>query len=518
MQRKIIATIVCIGMISLAACGNTEITLNSEASTSNQSTTEYNQSVESNQLEESQQPSQSETVATKENTSATQSQEEAPQTNVNKQESEAPYTNWSTIQEELESQNLKYQATYTFTTERLNVTVEDGTEMIFLHIIPEGTDETEMWTQYLEREPEQYALVMMDGEFYGDVFREFYLKESERAADSFYQPDASQLWGEITPYSLGQTGLSISRNQVFAKYGRKFEDAFLNAVFSEKSWYEPKYSAEEFVEGKTYQLTEYEQENLQLILKLETELGCRKPSGMKGLIPLASGSWLDLDGDGYKEQISYAREKDPNDCDKVVLTVQSEDMINSGATLESQFWNAHKNCYLAEMEGYGPFLVIAENGVSDDFVVNFFSYEGGRLRDVGSIPASAGGVELDGETINARVESFHFQCQPVEREYVIENGHIVEVWKDYYDYRGNTVTVSKAIPVYEQKGATTTKGQLEVGESVIVLGGDLKEWVQLERESTGERCWIRVEEDMCFLEDGTMEHSDSVFEGLTFYG
>ena len=512
MHRKLIAAIVCSSVISLAACGNVENASNTEKDTNGQMT------VESTQTAESRQPSRAESTITEETPSSTETQKEVSKEDVTKQEVETPYINWPTIQEELENQNLKYQAVYTVTKERMNVTVEDGTEMIFLHIIPKGTDETEMWSFYLERDLEQYALVMKNDEFYGDVFREFYLKESEKAEDSFYQPDASQLWGEITPYSLGQTGLSIARNQVFAKYGRKFEDAFLNAVFSEKSWYEPQYSAEEFKEGTVYQLTEYEQENLQLILKMETELGCRKSGGMKGLLPLASGSWLDLDGDGYMEQISYARENDPNDNDNVVLTVQSDDPLKSGAKLESQFWNAHKNCYLAEVEGCGPLLVVAENGISDDFAVNFFSYEGGRLRDVGYIPANVGGVEIGGETINAMVESFHFQCQPVEREYVIEDDRVVEVWKDYYDYRGNKVTVSRAIPVYEQKGATTAKGQLDVGENVIVVGGDLKEWVCLEREANGEKCWIKVKETNCYLPDGTQEYTDAIFEGLTFYG
>ena len=60
--------------------------------------------------------------------------------------------------------------------------------------------------------------------------------------------------------------------------------------------------------------------------------------------------------------------------------------------------------------------------------------------------------------------------------------------------------------------------QLEVGENVLVVGGDLKEWVCLERETNGEKCWIKVKEINCYLPDGTQEYTDAIFEGLTFYG
>ena len=33
---------------------------------------------------------------------------------------------------------------------------------------------------------------------------------------------------------------------------------------------------------------------------------------------------------------------------------------------------------------------------------------------------------------------------------------------------------------------------MQGGESVAVLGGDLKEWVALERVATGEKYWIKV--------------------------
>ena len=62
--------------------------------------------------------------------------------------------------------------------------------------------------------------------------------------------------------------LFIARNEIFARHGRMFGDSYLQQYFEGKSWYEPRYSAEEFDSMRT-PLNEIEIANVNTILSIE---------------------------------------------------------------------------------------------------------------------------------------------------------------------------------------------------------------------------------------------------------
>lgn len=69
-----------------------------------------------------------------------------------------------------------------------------------------------------------------------DRYQENYLNEYDVTFDVFMYPALSN--PDLKTEALencNQTDLSIARNQLFAKYGRRFEDPFLNAIFAQKS-------------------------------------------------------------------------------------------------------------------------------------------------------------------------------------------------------------------------------------------------------------------------------------------
>ncbi len=93
-------------------------------------------------------------------------------------------------------------------------------------------------------------------------------------------PDDVILWGissryigeeELYNYDLGQ--LRLIRNEIFALNGRIFESQDLRDYFSQKSWYVPTYSPEEFDANMFYYLNDYEEANLNVILNYEAALG-----------------------------------------------------------------------------------------------------------------------------------------------------------------------------------------------------------------------------------------------------
>lgn len=64
--------------------------------------------------------------------------------------------------------------------------------------------------------------------------------------------------------ALSDNDLQLAINEIYARRGRIFKDAGLNAYFNSQSWYEGKYTAEEF--EKNVKFNTYEQKNLQLLI------------------------------------------------------------------------------------------------------------------------------------------------------------------------------------------------------------------------------------------------------------
>lgn len=64
--------------------------------------------------------------------------------------------------------------------------------------------------------------------------------------------------------ALSDNDLQLAINEIYARRGRIFKDASLNAYFNSQSWYEGKYTPEEF--EKNVKFNNYEQKNLQLLI------------------------------------------------------------------------------------------------------------------------------------------------------------------------------------------------------------------------------------------------------------
>lgn len=72
--------------------------------------------------------------------------------------------------------------------------------------------------------------------------------------------------------SLSDRDLWLARNEIYARHGRKFNNSELQSYFDSKSWYTPRYSAEEF-ESMESPLNEYETANADLIYEVEAQRG-----------------------------------------------------------------------------------------------------------------------------------------------------------------------------------------------------------------------------------------------------
>ena len=67
-------------------------------------------------------------------------------------------------------------------------------------------------------------------------------------------------------------GLDIMRNSIFARYGRRFNNQYLQQYFNGQSWYTPKYSPQEF---PIKLLSKLEIQNAEFIDKYQDRTGKR---------------------------------------------------------------------------------------------------------------------------------------------------------------------------------------------------------------------------------------------------
>lgn len=415
----------------------------------------------------------------------------------------------------LDEKGVYYHGFYTGG-ERADIITDDGMTLLFLE------------TENQDGLSFGYELIMVNDRFNQWSFQENYYHAYDVIDDQYYYPELSErVWTQEDLSGFSRTELSIARNELFAKYGRIFEDSFLSQVFGVKSWYEPKYTAEEFDASWQEHLTEVEKENLQTIMAYEKMWGWRGNTGQgrKEVKQLLSGSWLDLDGDGIKEQIlyqieEYAMDGSKNGAGELSLIVRSQ-RGESKVFLDGEDGNLfHENCYVTSMDERNYFLIVLDYGLSADYVCTFFSYQDNELTKAGQMATYASGLKVYEDKILAPTETCHLQCQPVDYMYVYQNGEFVHQPSEYYEYRGNTVTALRDFSLFAKKEAAEPSIILEEGEQVKILGGDLQEWVLLEKADTGECGWLKVTAfpDIVWISEEEGISCYDAFEGLYFYG
>ncbi|HKM33850.1 MAG TPA: YARHG domain-containing protein [Lachnospiraceae bacterium] len=412
----------------------------------------------------------------------------------------------SRVVDNLTENHITYTGLYNLSEERLDLTLSDGTNLLFIK------------TRDSEMNDMGYMLMMKNQEFNKNGFQEDYLNAYDVITDEYYFPDlVDRLLTEDDLWSMNKTNLSILRNQIYARHGRKFKDSFLNAVFSQKSWYEPVGEGQEFDSEIQNQLTETEKQNLQNISNFEQNWGYITTGEYSVPAGVLSGSSLDLDGDGYCEQLTYSVNMEGEDFGCMTLQVV-DGYTQKTVAIQDEDVRLHEHCYIACMDQKEWFIIVGSDGPSADYSMNFYRYQDGKLENLGIISSDFRNLRVYPDKMTAYEETYHIQCEPLLFDFVIQNGTITRVEKEYYEYQKNEVVANMTIPLYAQKQEKEVSVTLQPGDKVIISGGDLKEWVLLEKKATGEKGWLKVISGQCYLPDGTIEESSLCFDGLYFYG
>lgn len=241
-------------------------------------------------------------------------------------------------------------------------------------------------------------------------------------------------------------------------------------------------------------------------------------------------AWLDLDGDGISEEITY--------CFVTHEGSYSNDfLVNINGTEHELGFHSELNpvLYTASLDKKGWQILALDygEGRSEDWVV--FQYENGSLHKAGSF--LGGSYQKTGNEEENIYISTGF-CYPLQRDSFelkqnFSNGILSEITQDYYEFTAlyrdaedetphrNVITVKRTFDLYSQKNGTETFPLTE-GSHVIFLGTDFKEWILVKNIETDEQGWLRVKmEDKsahdCILMDGSEVAKEVLFEGLMDY-
>lgn len=90
-------------------------------------------------------------------------------------------------------------------------------------------------------------------------------------ANEFLLPDiAVRFYPDEELLALSEEELRLARNEIYARHGRIFQTEELNGYFSSKTWYEPRYTAEQMNAMGDAFLNEYERANRDRIIQAES--------------------------------------------------------------------------------------------------------------------------------------------------------------------------------------------------------------------------------------------------------
>ncbi len=117
-------------------------------------------------------------------------------------------------------------------------------------------------------------VLLDDGEEFSNVSNsqssETSTSASSSSAGDYILPDSStRLYSASELQSYSQYELMLARNEIYARHGRGFNDQEIRQYFQSKSWYQQRYTAEEFDSLPNSPLTSIEQQNIKTIYDVE---------------------------------------------------------------------------------------------------------------------------------------------------------------------------------------------------------------------------------------------------------
>lgn len=250
---------------------------------------------------------------------------------------------------------------------------------------------------------------------------------------------------------------------------------------------------------------------------------------VKTLLPIdPAGVSIDLDGDGKVDEISLV--------ETVTDTSETYALTVNGATLEGDGWGLNGNLYAMRLgETDRAYLLVSENGPSDDPQNYVYRYKEGTLVYCGAFGSWADSVTITDEGFTATVRANVIQTWFRRADFIItDNSYfddqtggyvtadpvVVEVPRDIYAM-GTVVTLKKDIPLQVSRTDDAVALTIKAGEKAVIVATDDRQWLYIETltqntDAQYNAGWIRLADAFDVEIGGEAITSPDVFNGLMF--
>ncbi|MDD3367278.1 MAG: YARHG domain-containing protein [Lachnospiraceae bacterium] len=317
--------------------------------------------------------------------------------------------------------------------------------------------------------------------------------------------------------------LWIGRNEIYARHGMEFENAYLAEHFNACSWYEKTVTKDQFDEAV---LTETEKANLDAIKEAESRFKTEHP------YPIAKKPGepvkADLAGNGTENTLEFQiAEVNKGDYSEYEASFNIDGKVFDLGSYEVYFENPElEDYYLTDISPYfdGLEIAVMDYGPSDDPVTHFFTYDGDLhyLGAVSGFPFKDYGF-LDGFASEGSVMG-------VIRTDLLCTCYGYASW--WYDYENKKLEFQDTgyyrmlptdahelyvdLPVYTEMNTDSVKTTIPAQKEVYFTLTDGESWLQVKGKD-GSKGFLHVENGVLDGLDVAVEDAGTVFSNLPFY-
>ncbi len=313
--------------------------------------------------------------------------------------------------------------------------------------------------------------------------------------------------------------LWLARNEIYARHGREFSNAYLANYFASCSWYTPTVASDAFDESV---LSQTEKDNLEVIKAYEDRKAKEKAYPQSCMFGKEYS--YDLDGDGNAEtvEVNYKENVETSMYD-VTLLLDGDMVIELSSDEVSYFYPNTEKYYITDISPHyeGLEIAVMDYGMSEDLVTHFYSYDGQihYLGCVGGFPfkeyMNRDGFIYDGGVIGTMRTDLIHTCFSYTYSFYDYKAKKLDITQDQIFEMVPTGAheLMKDIPVHisqdPESDVITMKAQ-----PIFFLETDGLEWIKIKGKD-GSEGYLYITDGMI---DGVEENPQDIISGLFFAG
>lgn len=210
--------------------------------------------------------------------------------------------------------------------------------------------------------------------------------------------------------------------------------------------------------------------------------------------------YIDMDGDGKAEDITI------DGLDQLNYGYTEDYYIKTGEFVTERFGsNFYNEIWVFSPDGEHIFLVLYEDGPSNDPETIFFRYEDGALLEAGNIGHDIYNLEIQNGIIYATRRVDVMQTDWIKVQYTVNTrGDIVEMPQRIYEFANrNEVYLTKELRLYTEPAGTESFVVTPQTGIFTQVTGEEWNWVCLETEG-GQTGWFEVKNFHMVSEDAAV--------------